>query len=66
MLEHLREYGAPELTLAQLAKRLGLTVEEWKQVEADERLLADPDGFWNDAMALPSKLQEEQDTAEFN
>jgi hypothetical protein len=70
MLEHLRIYGAPELTLAQLARRLGLTVQEWKLVEADERLLADPDDFWTRAMALVDELQNESesraDAAGFN
>jgi len=61
MLEHLRTYGAPDLSLTQLARRLGLTVQEWKLVEADERLLADPDDFWTRAMALVDELQNESE-----
>jgi hypothetical protein len=70
MLWHLRTYGAPELTLKQLAARLGFTPQEWRLMENDERMIPDPDAFWDRAMRLLDQLQEESEgrasAAEFN
>jgi hypothetical protein len=58
MLYELRVHGAPELTLNQLAARLGFTEQEWQLMEADERMIPNPDAFWDRAMELVDELQE--------
>jgi hypothetical protein len=66
----LREHCSPDLPLAQLAARLGFTVQQWKLMEADERMVPDPDDFWDPAMDLVGKLDGERkrraDVAGFN
>jgi hypothetical protein len=53
-----------------LTRRLGFTVQQWKLMEADERMVPDPDDFWDRAMDLVGKLDEERecrtDVAELN
>jgi hypothetical protein len=70
MLWTVREHCAPDLTIAQLAARLGFTVQEWRLMELDERLVPDPDGFWDRAMDLVGELDAERerraDVAGFN
>jgi Helix-turn-helix domain len=70
MLHDLREHCAPDLTLTQLAARLGFTVRQWKLMEADERMVPEPDDFWDRAMELVGELDQERerhaDAAELN
>ena len=61
MLYEVRINSAPELTLSQLAARLGFTVEEWELMENDERLIPKPDPFWDRAMRLMEELQRKRD-----
>jgi hypothetical protein len=70
MLWTVREHCAPDLTIAQLAARLGFTVQEWRLMENDDRLVPDPDDFWDRAMDLVGGLDAERerraDMAGFN
>jgi hypothetical protein len=38
------------------AKRLGFSVREWELMEEDERMVPDPDDFWDRAMELVGEL----------
>jgi hypothetical protein len=44
-------------TVAQIERRLGFTVREWKLMEADECMVPDPDAFWERAMVLVDKVE---------
>jgi hypothetical protein len=54
MLWTLRDQAG--LTVAQIAKLMGFTAQEWRLMEADERMVPDPDAFWDRAMRLLDDL----------
>lgn len=70
MLQQVRDACSPELSLTRLAQRLGFTAREWRLMEADERMVPEPDHFWERAMQLVDEVERERerraDAAEFN
>ena len=66
----LREHCPPDLPLAQLAAPARVYRSAVEADEADERMVPDPDDFWDRAMDLVGKVDEERerraDVAGFN